>query len=94
MFFKELTWIKLKLIHHALVSLIKLLKDYCFSVGFPKILFLNIAHALNSPGPRTHDLSRKTAERLRQQFLLDTSIAQTHLDFIYIIAGMIEYFFI
>ena len=38
--------------------------------------------------------SQQTAERLRQQFLLDMSIAQTHLDFINIITGMIKYFFI
>ena len=31
--------------------------------------------------------SQQTAKRLREQLLLDTSIAQTHLDFIYIIAG-------
>ena len=36
--------------------------------------------------------SQQTAERLRQQFLLDTSIAQTHLDFINVITGMIKYF--
>ena len=38
--------------------------------------------------------SQQTAERLRQQFLLDTSIAQTHLDFINVISGTIKYFFI
>ena len=36
--------------------------------------------------------SQQTAERLRQQFLLDTSIAQTHLDFINVISGEIKYF--
>ena len=38
--------------------------------------------------------SQQTAQRLRQQFLLDTSIAQTHLDFINVISGTIKYFFI
>ena len=33
------------------------------------------------------DESRRTADRLREQLLLDTSIAQTHLDFINIIAS-------
>ena len=33
------------------------------------------------------DESQKTADRLREQLLLDTSIAQTHLDFINIIAS-------
>ena len=38
--------------------------------------------------------SQQTAERLRQQFLLNTCIAQSHLDFINVITGMIKYFFI
>ena len=39
--------------------------------------------------------SHQTAKRLREQFLLDTSIAQTHLDFINVISGMkYRHFFI
>ena len=34
--------------------------------------------------------SKQIAERLRRQFLLDTSIAQTHLDLINVITGMIK----
>ena len=39
--------------------------------------------------------SQQTAKRLREQFLLDTNIAQTHLDFINVISGMkYRYFFV
>ena len=34
--------------------------------------------------------SQRTAQRLREQLLLDTSIAQSHLDFINVISGMID----
>ena len=35
--------------------------------------------------------SQKAANKLREKLLLDTSIAQTHLDFIRIVAGIIHY---
>ena len=38
--------------------------------------------------------SQKSANRLREQLLLNTSIAQTHLDFINVISGTIKYFII
>ena len=38
--------------------------------------------------------SQRSAKRLREQLLLDTSIAQTHLDFINTIAGRYNYLFI
>ena len=36
------------------------------------------------------DQSQRTADRLREQLLLDTSIAQTHLDFINIVASKLK----